>query len=36
VSDVDPLVSLGVAGAFLAALSAGTLLLLRSGYRLRY
>ena len=36
VSDVDPLASLGVAGAFLAALSAGTLLLLRSGYRLRY
>jgi ABC-2 type transport system permease protein len=36
VSDVDPLASLGVAGAFLAVLSAVTLLLLRSGYRLRY
>ena len=36
VSDVDPLVSLAVAGAFLVALSAGTLLLLRSGYRLRH
>ncbi len=36
VSDVAPLASLGVSGAFLAALSAVTLVLLRSGYRLRY
>ncbi|HSD42004.1 MAG TPA: ABC transporter permease [Burkholderiales bacterium] len=36
VSDVDPLVSLGIAGAFLAALSAVTLALLKSGYRLRH
>ncbi len=36
VSDVDPLASLGVSGAFLAALSAVTLILLRSGYRLRH
>jgi ABC-2 type transport system permease protein len=36
VSDVDPLVSLGIAGAFLAALSAVTLVLLKSGYRLRH
>jgi ABC-2 type transport system permease protein len=36
VSDVDPLASLGIAGAFLAALSAGTLALLRSGYKLRH
>jgi ABC-2 type transport system permease protein len=35
-SDVDPLASLAVSGAFLAALSAVTLVLLRSGYRLRH
>jgi ABC-2 type transport system permease protein len=36
VSDVDPLVSLGVSALFLAALSAATLALLRSGYKLRH
>jgi ABC-2 type transport system permease protein len=36
VSDVPPLASLGVSGAFLLALSAVTLALLRSGYRLRH
>jgi ABC-2 type transport system permease protein len=36
VSDVAPLASLGVSGAFLVALSAVTLVLLRSGYRLRH
>jgi ABC-2 type transport system permease protein len=36
VSDVPPLASLGVSGAFLVALSAVTLVLLRSGYRLRH
>jgi len=35
VSDVAPLASLGVTGAFLALLSAVTLALLKSGYRLR-
>jgi ABC-2 type transport system permease protein len=36
VSDVDPLLSLGIAGAFLGLLAAVTLALLRSGYRLRH
>jgi ABC-2 type transport system permease protein len=36
VSDVDPLVSLGVSALFLALLSAATLALLRSGYKLRH
>jgi len=36
VSDVAPLASLGISAAFLAALSAVTLVLLRSGYRLRH
>jgi ABC-2 type transport system permease protein len=36
VSDVDPLASLEIAAAFLAALSAVTLALLKSGYRLRH
>jgi ABC-2 type transport system permease protein len=36
VSDVDPLASLAISLAFLAALSAVTLGLLRSGYRLRH
>jgi ABC-2 type transport system permease protein len=36
VSDVDPLVSLGIACTFLAVLSAVTLVLLKSGYRLRH
>jgi ABC-2 type transport system permease protein len=36
VSDVDPVLSLGVAGVFLAGLTAITLALLRAGYRLRY
>jgi len=35
VSDVDPLASLAVAGACLAVVSALTLALLKSGYRLR-
>jgi len=34
-SDVEPLVSLGVVAVFLVALTAGTLALLRAGYRLR-
>ncbi len=36
VSDVDPRLSLGVAGVFLAGLAAITLGLLRAGYRLRH
>ncbi len=36
VSDVDPLASLAVAGACLAVVSAFTLALLKSGYKLRY
>jgi len=36
VSDVDPVLSLGVAGVFRAGLTAITLALLRAGYRLRY
>jgi ABC-2 type transport system permease protein len=36
VSDVDPLRSLAVAAAFLAAVSGLTLALLRSGYKLRH
>jgi ABC-2 type transport system permease protein len=34
-SDVEPLVSLGVVAVFLVALTAGTLALLKAGYRLR-
>jgi ABC-2 type transport system permease protein len=36
VSDVAPLASLGISVVFLAVLSAVTLVLLRSGYRLRH
>ena len=36
VSDVAPLASLGISGVFLAVVSAVTLVLLRSGYRLRH
>jgi ABC-2 type transport system permease protein len=36
VSDVDPLRSLAVVAAFLAAISAATLVVLRSGYKLRH
>jgi len=35
-SDIDPRLSLGVVALFLAGISAGTLALLRTGYRLRY
>jgi ABC-2 type transport system permease protein len=36
VSDVAPLASLGISVVFLAVLSAVTLVVLRSGYRLRH
>ena len=36
VSDVSPLLSLAVSGVFLAAVAAGTLIMLRKGYKLRY
>jgi ABC-2 type transport system permease protein len=36
VSDVDPAASLAIALVFLAAVAAGTLALLRSGFRLRH
>ena len=36
VSDVDPLRSLAVVGAFLAVVSGMTLAILKSGYRLRH
>lgn len=36
VSDVSPLFSLAVSGLFLAAVAAGTLTMLRKGYKLRY
>jgi ABC-2 type transport system permease protein len=35
-SDVDPALSLGIVGAFLAGLVAVTLALVKSGYRLRH